>query len=234
MPTRPVQPHKDPQQPQAPEPATAHPPAAAPAPAATPPPQASSISVTGPLLKDHAELRGLIGEFRGALDQFDLPRIRRALMELHEILDRHVLQEECGLFLIGMKVLRADNTKLPNLIAEHHKTATHISNLVRALYSPRLTNVEDQLRNLGYLFIDDLLHHLDDEEQIVFPAFEKLLNDELKALILKRYAKVKSNDRDELDRTPLISMPVLDHGSTLPQAGSAAQVFPPHRFRGPS
>lgn len=231
MPTRPVQPSKDPQDPQALEPAITHPPSAVAPPQSTPPAQPSSLSVIGPLAKDHAKIRVLIGEFRGALDQFELPRIRRAIMELHELLSRHHLQEETGLFLVSMKVLRADNTKLPNLIDEHHETANHIHNLIRALYSPRLTNVQDQLRSLGYVFIDSVLHHLDDEEQVAFPALERLLNDELKTLILKRYQQVDRDGSEELERTPLISLPVLDAGSTLPQAGVAAGILPPGQFR---
>lgn len=226
MPTRPPTPHHDPANPQVHQPAVTAPPGQQ-----APP---SSLSVTGPLLKDHAEFRERIGELRLAMDQFHLPAIRRTVIELHDLIERHTLMEECGLFLIGMKVLRADNAKIPNLIAEHHKASASLGDLIRALYSPRLTNVEQELRQLGTVFIDDLDHHLQDEEQVVFPALERLLPDELKKLVLERYRKVGNDDADSIERTPLISLPPLEGGSPLPDAGRAAEVFPPRQSPGPS
>lgn len=190
----------------------------------------SVISVTGPLVSDHAKFRMLLGELRGAVVQFDLPVIRRLVMDLHSRLGKHMLQEETGLYLVGMKVLRADNAKIPKLIEEHHKTTDSLASFIRALYSPRLVNVEDQIRSLGFVFIDDILHHLEDEEQVVFPAFERLLPEDLKKLILKRYQQVAGDEADALERTPLISLPPLEPESPLPAAGAAAEVFPKQKF----
>jgi hypothetical protein len=58
-----------------------------------------------------------------------------------------------------------------------------------------------------------LEHHLDDEEGVVFPALEKLIDDKTKELILVRYRGI-GDELDELERLPLISLADMDNGST--------------------
>ena len=179
------------------------------------------VSVTEPLLKDHNQLRQFVGELKANLDQFNLAGLRRTVRRIQEVTEPHALKEESALYLIGMKSLRADNEKLPELFREHHELAARLNLLLRALYSPQLTNVEDTIRNQAVLVAEELLDHLEDEEKNVFPALEQLLDDETKQLILKRMSRVAGDEEDELlSRAPLISLPMLpgenDLDSELP------------------
>lgn len=178
----------------------------------------SPTNPTGPLLKDHGRLRELMGELKASVDAFHLPGIRKVVIELYSMIEAHSLKEDSGLYLIGMKLLRADNKVLPNLMAEHRQTLHQFHDLIRLLYSPRLTAVEDHVRNLAFTILDDLEHHLSEEEQTVFPAFERLLaaRPDLIQIVLDRYRAVESEEDEELERTPLISLPPLDPQSPTP------------------
>lgn len=191
-------------------PGQAAPPAPAPAiqPAVQQPAQKpSEIVVTEQLLADHNKLRVLIGEFRAFLNQFMLTGLRRTAREILDLVREHHLKEETALFLIGMKELRADNEKIPELIREHHEGEGKLFLLLRLLYAPSLQNNEDQIRNLVVTICDSLEDHMNDEDKTVFPAFEKLLSDDLKTLILERFRSSSPDPEDELlNRTPLISL----------------------------
>lgn len=172
-------------------------------------------SIIEPLLRDHAKIRTLAGELKAFTERFDLPGMRTTVQALSDIIDTHSLKEESVLYLIGMKFLKADNKMLPGLIKEHHQIAGRLSRLQQLLYSARLTNVEDHARQMVFVILESLDHHLEEEEARVFPALEKLIDDETKALILARYSSVDAGNPDSLDRMPLLSMPDLgeDPGS---------------------
>lgn len=167
-------------------------------------------SVTEPLLRDHRKTREELGVFKAHLEEFNIAGLRSSLLRLRAMLGPHTIKEEAVLYLIGMKKLKADNRKLPELFIEHHITADRINNLVRLLYGPRYTEVAEQIRSLGMILLDEMEEHMTDEESAVFPALEKLLDDKDKDLILRRYTQVASEADDDLARTPLISLPELD------------------------
>lgn len=175
-------------------------------------------NVTSGLLKDHAKMRELLGELKAFVSRYDLPGIRRVVQEISDLSREHKLKEETALFLIGMKFLKADNTKIPELIKEHHQTADRMYSLKNLLYSGRLTDAEDQIQQLCFVIIEAMDEHMTDEETIVFPAFEKLIDPQTKDLILTRMQGVATDTFDEFDRTPLVSMPDLadNAGITTP------------------
>lgn len=164
-------------------------------------------SVTEPLLDDHRKVRAELGALKAHLEQFNLAGLRSVCRSLKELLGPHALKEEAVLFLIGMKKLKADNEKLPELFVEHHISADRLSNLIRLLYQPQLTGSEEHIKTLATVLAEEIEDHMRDEEQVVFPALEELLDDELKDLVLRRYRMIASDDGDDLSRTPLISIP---------------------------
>jgi iron-sulfur cluster repair protein YtfE (RIC family) len=164
-------------------------------------------SVTSPLLKEHAKIRETMGELRAYLARFDVPGIRQAVRDLKDTIGPHALKEESVLYLIGMKFLRADNTKLPELFKEHHETAARLNVLSGLLYSNRFMEVQDQIQQLTFVLMESIEDHLSDEESIVWPALEKLIDPQTKDLILSRYTSAEADNFDEFDRVPLVSMP---------------------------
>lgn len=177
-----------------------------------------ALSVTQPLLKEHAKVREILGELKANATRFDLPAIRKNARDLRELLSGHALKEEAVLFLIGMKFLRADNQKLPELIKEHHKTEGRVATLIGLLYSGRMTDVEDQIRQLIFVITEDLNEHLNDEESLVFPALEQMIDEQTKQLVLSRYQVMSQDDFDEFDRSPLLSLPQDEPDSGLSDA----------------
>lgn len=167
-------------------------------------------SITEPLLRDHAKIRTLAGELKAFTERFDLPGMRQTAQAIQDVLDPHTLKEEAALYLIGMKFLKADNKVLPDLIKEHHHVAGRFARFQQLLFSARLTNVEDQARQLVFLILEALDHHLREEEVKVFPALESLIDDQTKELILARYGAFEAGNPDELDRMPLLSLPSSD------------------------
>jgi len=165
-----------------------------------------AISVTGPLLQEHAEVREKLGELKANLDQFNLSGLRQVIVELKELLGPHTLKEEAALYLIGHRVLDPENAKVREKFIEHHKTSDHLAEMIRMLYGTRLTNDDQNIRQLGLVLIEEIEDHLDDEEQVVWPALERLLPDQLKLAILDAYRRIKNADMD-LDRSPLLSLP---------------------------
>ena len=164
-------------------------------------------SIIEPLLRDHARLRTLAGELKAYTEQFDLPAIKQTTQSLLDLTAPHALKEEAVLYLIGMKFLKADNKKLPELFREHHQLCDRLHRLLELVYSARLTDVEDKARQLVFVIIESLEHHLSDEEAVVFPALDKLIDPETKELILHRYETMDDSDIDGLDRLPLMSLP---------------------------
>lgn len=169
-------------------------------------------SIIEPLLRDHAKIRSLAGELKAFTERFDLPGMRQASQELEDLIGPHTLKEESVLYLIGMKFLKADNKVLPDLYKEHHQLTSRLGRLQQLLFSARLTNVEDQARQLVFVILEGLDHHLQEEEAKVFPALDALIDDQTKELILQRYQAVDAADPDELDRLPLLSLPDDKHG----------------------
>ena len=175
-------------------------------------------NVTSPLLKDHAKTRELLGELKAHLSRFDLPGIRKAVQELKDAHREHTLKEDSVLYLIGMKFLKANNQKLPELIREHRQTSDRLNALSNVLYSGRMTDGEDQIQQLAFVLSEAMEDHMTDEESIVFPALEKLIDPQTKNLIVQRYQSVAADNFDEFDRAPLISLPdmVDNAGITAP------------------
>lgn len=167
-------------------------------------------SIIEPLLRDHAKVRSLAGELKAFTERFDLPGMRQSSQAMIDIIDPHSLKEEAALYLIGMKFLKADNKVLPSLFKEHHQLSSRLSRLQQLLFSARLTNVEDQARQMVFVILEGIDHHFQDEESKVFPALEQLIDDQTKELILARYASLDAGNPDELDRMPLLSLPGLD------------------------
>jgi len=163
-------------------------------------------SIIEPLLRDHAKLRTLAGELRAHTERFDLPGMRQTAQAMMDLARAHILKEEAVLYLIGMKFLKANNKKLPELFKEHDQTLSRLQNLGQLLFSARLTNIEDQARQLVFMLLEGLDHHLSEEEAVVFPALDKLIDDEHAALILHRYGTMDGGEFDELDRMPLVSL----------------------------
>lgn len=161
-------------------------------------PPEPSISVTEPLRADHNKVRELVGELRAHLDQFNLAGLRRTAKSLKAFLSTHSLKEETALFLIGMKSLRADNEKLPELIREHHEVEDQLGMLLHKLYSPQLTNTEDAIRSLVVSIVESIEEHLEDEDKLVFPAFEQILDNQTKRLILERIRRVSGSPEEEI------------------------------------
>jgi iron-sulfur cluster repair protein YtfE (RIC family) len=118
-----------------------------------------------------------------------------------------------------MKFLKAENKELPELIKEHDQTLARLSKLTQLLFSARLTNVEDQARQLVFVILEGLDHHMAQEESVVFPALEKLIDDEHKQFILKRYGVMEGGEFDELDRLPLLSLPDM---GIAPETGGSS------------
>jgi len=173
-------------------------------------------SIIEPLLKDHAHIRTMAGELRAHTERFDIPGMRNAGQRMADAVQEHVLKEESVLYLIGMKYLKADNKVLPELFKEHDQTLGRLHRLTTILFSARLTNIEDQARQLTFVILEGLDHHFETEESKVFPALEKLIDDETKELILKRYDVLSGSDFDDLDRMPLLSLPDAGIGNTDP------------------
>lgn len=164
-------------------------------------------NVTEPLLDEHRKVRAELGALKAHLEQFNLAGLRSVCGSLKELLGPHTLKEEAALYLIGMKKLKADNEKLPELFVEHHISADRLSNLIRLLYQPQLTGSEEHIRTLAMVLAEELEDHMRDEEQVVFPALENLLEPDQKELIIRRYRTIASDEGDDLTRTPLISIP---------------------------
>jgi hemerythrin-like domain-containing protein len=163
-------------------------------------------SIIEPLLRDHAKIRTLAGELRAFTERFDLPGMRTTSQALLDISRSHVLKEEAVLYLIGMKFLKANNKKIPELFKEHDQTLGRLAKLQQLLFSARLTNIEDQARQLVFIILEGLDHHLSEEESVVFPALDKLIDEPHKELILHRYENIGGGEFDELDRMPLMSL----------------------------
>jgi len=181
-----------------------------------------SKSIIEPLLRDHARVRTLAGELRAHTERFDIPGMRHTSQQMSDLLQSHVLREESVLYLIGMKFLKADNKVLPELFKEHDQTLARIGRLNTILFSARLTNVEDQARQLVFVILEGLDHHFQEEESKVFPALDKLIDDETKMLILQRYQTVDGSEFDELDRMPLLSLPDSGTDNTDPMMDRSA------------
>ena len=164
-------------------------------------------SIIEPLLKAHAEIRTLAGELRAHTERFDIPGMRHAAQRMADVYQDHVLKEESVLYLIGMKFLKAENKVLPELFKEHDQLLGRLHRLHTILFSARLTNIEDSARQLVFVILEGLDHHFQEEESKVFPALDKMIDDETKELILKRYSTIDGSDFDELDRMPLLSLP---------------------------
>jgi len=172
-------------------------------------------SVTVPLIKEHAKLRERLGELKAFLLRFDLAGLRKVIREIKDMLEPHHLKEEAVLYLIGMKFLKADNQRLPGLFKEHHQTMARLNTLCGLLYSGRLTDGEDQIQQLCFVIVESLDHHMTEEEEIVYPALEKLIDPQTKELIISRYQSIAGNEFDEFDRAPLISMPDMGGDGTF-------------------
>ena len=175
-------------------------------------------NITSPLLKDHAKARELLGELKAYAFRFDLPGMRNVVQKLKDALREHMLKEDSVLFLVGMKFLKADNSKLPELIREHRQTTDRLNALSNLLYSGRLTDSEDQMQQLIFVLSDALDEHMADEESVVFPALEKLVDPQTKQIIMNKYQSVSADNFDEFDRAPLLSLPDLadNQGITTP------------------
>lgn len=171
-------------------------------------------SIIEPLLRDHSRIRTLAGELKAFTERFDIPGMRNATQQLLDVVQPHVLKEESALYLIGMKFLKADNKVLPDLFKEHDSTLSRLYRLNTLLLSARLTNVEDQSRELVFVILEGLDHHFQEEESKAFPALDQLIDDETKELILKRYGALDGGDFDDLDRMPLLSLPDSGIGNT--------------------
>ncbi len=170
-------------------------------------PEASMAkSIIEPLLRDHAKIRTLAGELKAFTERFDLPGMRQTAQSLLDLIREHTLKEESVLYLIGMKFLKANNKKIPGLFKEHDRTLSRLQNLGQLLFSARLTDIEDQARQIVFLLLEGLDHHLAEEEAVVFPALDKLIDDEHKELILHRYGTMEGGEFDELDRLPLMGL----------------------------
>lgn len=165
-------------------------------------------SIIEPLLRDHAHIRTLMGELRAHTERFDLPGMRTTSQKMIDVIRPHILKEESVLYLIGMKFLKADNKKLPELFREHDETLARLSRLTTLVFSARLVDVEEQARELVFVIVEALNHHLADEEVTVFPALDRLIDDETKQLILARFSQIDGDDEfDNTDRMPLRSLP---------------------------
>lgn len=164
-------------------------------------------SIIEPLMREHSRMRTLAGELRAHTERFDLPGMRHVAQQMLDVYQPHVLKEEAVLYLIGMKFLKADNKKLPELFKDHDQIMARLHRLTTLLFSARLTNIEDQARQLTFIILEEIDHHFQEEEAKVFPALESLLDDEHKELILRRYAAMSDSDFDDLDRMPLLSLP---------------------------
>jgi hypothetical protein len=164
-------------------------------------------SIIEPLLRDHAKLRTMEGELRAFTERFDVPGMRQSSQAILDLLHVHNLKEAAVLYLIGMKFLKADNKRLPDLLKEHDQIISRLYKLGQLLFSARLTNIEDQARQMVFVILESSDHHMADEESVVWPALDKLIDDETKMLILRRYEVMDSGEFDELDRLPLMSLP---------------------------
>jgi hemerythrin-like domain-containing protein len=165
-------------------------------------------SIIEPLLREHAHIRTLMGELRAHTERFDLPGMRTTSQKMIDVIRPHILKEESVLYLIGMKFLKADNKKLPELFREHDETLARLSRLTTLVFSARLVDVEEQARQLVFVILEALDHHFQDEEAVVFPALDRLIDEETKQLILARFGQLDGGDEfDAMDRMPLLSMP---------------------------
>lgn len=164
-------------------------------------------SIIEPLVREHARMRTLAGELRAHTERFDVPGIRYTAQRMIDVYRPHVLKEESVLFLIGMKFLKADNKPVPKLFQDHDQTLTRLHRLQTLVFSARLTNIEDQARQLAFVILEGIAHHFEEEESKVFPALDEMIDDETKELILKRYDILSGGGFDELDRLPLLSLP---------------------------
>lgn len=174
-----------------------------------------SKSITEPLIRDHSQIRSIAGELRAFTERFDIPGMRSTGQRMLDIVKPHVLKEESVLYLIGMKFLKADNKKLPELFREHQELEGRLYRLAQLLLSARITNIEDQARQLVFVVLESINHHLQDEESVVFPALERFIDPETKELILQRYSQMERSDFDDLDRMPLV-LPDMTASSAEP------------------
>lgn len=176
-------------------------------------------SIIEPLIREHGQMRTLAGELRAFTERFDLPGMRTISQRMIDVYGPHVLKEESVLFLIGMKFLKADNRKIPALMKDHDQILSRLHRLSTLLFSARLTNIEDQARQLTFVILEEIGHHFSEEEAKVFPALDKLLDDQHKQLVLQRFSAIDGNDFDDLDRLPLLSLPDSkpDLGMGVPQ-----------------
>ena len=164
-------------------------------------------SIIEPLQRDHARLRTIAGELKAFTERFDLPGMRNTSQAMLDLLHPHHLKEAAVLYLIGMKYLKANNKKLPDLFKEHDQIISRLYKLGQLLFSARLTNIEDQARQMLFVILESLDHHMAEEEAVVWPALDKIIPEEVKEFILRRYEVMDSGEFDELDRLPLLSMP---------------------------
>lgn len=164
-------------------------------------------SIIEPLVREHAQIRMLAGELRAHTERFDIPGIRNVSQRMIDAYRPHVLKEESVLYLIGMKFLKADNRRLPDLFQDHDQILTRLHRLQALLFSARLTNIEEQARQLVFVVLEAIAQHFEEEEAKIFPALEKLIDEDTKALILKRYDMLSGGGFDDLDRLPLLSLP---------------------------
>ncbi|NNF08634.1 MAG: hemerythrin domain-containing protein [Candidatus Eisenbacteria bacterium] len=142
-------------------------------------------NVFGTLKKDHEKQRDLLKKLKATSG--DSPERATLFKELKEELDNHAVAEERAVYSF-MLADELTQEKAGHSIHEHKE----IDHLVADLGEMELSN-PNWIRKLQVLS-DKVNHHLDEEEEIVFPLGNKILDAQEKAEMAKDFKFVKRQE----------------------------------------
>ena len=116
-----------------------------------------SIAVIGRFMAEHTEIVNAAGRLRRAVEGGDQDAVERACDEVAALLSPHTQAEEVGLFAV-MRRQEEFTEHVDGLCAEH----TSLDEQLAAVRAGDHARFEQ--------FLDDLRHHIDREDNGLFPA----------------------------------------------------------------
>lgn len=121
-----------------------------------------SIEVIGRFMAEHTEIINAAGVLRRACEGDDLSQVVAGAVEVERLLHPHTKNEEVGLFSV-MRRQEEFTDHIDSLCAEHTTLDEQLEAIKQGTPGEALVALCDQ-------FIHDLRHHIDREDNGLFPA----------------------------------------------------------------
>jgi iron-sulfur cluster repair protein YtfE (RIC family) len=145
----------------------------------------NELTVQGPFAEDHDRLDHLLESYR-QLKRVDFARAKQAFKEFKFGLQRHILWEENVLFpLFEEKTGMRDYGPTLVMRAEHRE----IGKWLEALHDKVRAGDVDSDREEAALF-ETLFAHNHKEENVLYPAIDRLLSEEEKAAAFRKMEEI--------------------------------------------